>query len=67
MTFYAQVVGAKIVTNAKSPGAKCFGFVTMSTVVEADKCIECLNKSELHGKTITVEKVSNNPSPQVTE
>ena len=51
-------MGAKIVTNAKQPGAKCFGFVTMSTVEEADKCIECLNKTEMHGKNISVEKVS---------
>ncbi len=52
-----QVVGAKIVTNARSPGAKFFGCVTMASVEEADNCIENLNQTLLHGKHITVEKV----------
>lgn len=53
-----QVVGAKVVTNAKSPGARCYGFVTMSTSDEATKCISHLHRTELHGKMISVERVS---------
>lgn len=53
-----KVVGAKVVTNARSPGARCYGFVTMSTAEEATKCINHLHKTELHGKMISVEKVS---------
>lgn len=53
-----EVVGAKVVTNARSPGARCYGFVTMSTAEEATKCINHLHKTELHGKMISVEKVS---------
>ncbi|WP_395239572.1 hypothetical protein, partial [Salmonella sp. s54412] len=34
-TQYGKVVGAKIVTNSKAPGAQCFGLVTMSTSEEA--------------------------------
>lgn len=52
-----KVVGAKVVTNARSPGARCYGFVTMSTAEEATKCINHLHKTELHGKMISVEKV----------
>lgn len=56
--FVLQVVGAKVVTSARSPGTHCFGFVTMSSSEEAAKCIEQLNKAEVHGKVITVEWVS---------
>uniref|UniRef100_A0A8C9MKQ4 RRM domain-containing protein n=1 Tax=Serinus canaria TaxID=9135 RepID=A0A8C9MKQ4_SERCA len=55
---YGKVVGAKVVTNARSPGARCYGFVTMSTSEEATKCINHLHRTELHGKMISVEKVS---------
>lgn len=54
----SQVVGAKIVTNSKAPGAQCFGLVTMSTSEEAAKCISHLHRTELHGRTITVDRVS---------
>lgn len=57
VVWFPQVVGAKVVTNARSPGARCYGFVTMSTAEEATKCINHLHKTELHGKMISVEKV----------
>lgn len=57
-----QVVGAKVVTNAKSPGARCYGFVTMSSAEEATKCISHLHRTELHGRMISVERVSNGRS-----
>lgn len=47
-----------MVTNAKSPGARCYGFVTMSSTEEATKCISHLHRTELHGKMISVERVS---------
>ncbi|NXA42635.1 SAFB1 factor, partial [Eudromia elegans] len=59
---YGKVVGAKVVTNARSPGARCYGFVTMSTAEEATKCITHLHKTELHGKIISVEKAKNEPT-----
>ncbi|XP_037324790.2 scaffold attachment factor B1 [Pungitius pungitius] len=58
---YGKVVGAKVVTNAKSPGARCYGFVTMSTADEATKCISHLHRTELHGKMISVERAKNEP------
>ncbi|KAJ1059816.1 hypothetical protein K5549_004254 [Capra hircus] len=59
---YGKVVGAKVVTNARSPGARCYGFVTMSTSDEATKCISHLHRTELHGRMISVEKAKNEPS-----
>jgi len=52
------VIGAKIVTNAKSPGAKCYGFVMMTSTEEASKCIQHLHRTELHSRMISVERVS---------
>ncbi|XP_021234409.1 scaffold attachment factor B2-like isoform X3 [Numida meleagris] len=59
---YGKVVGAKVVTNARSPGSRCYGFVTMSTSEEATKCINHLHRTELHGKMISVEKAKNEPA-----
>ncbi|XP_054645231.1 scaffold attachment factor B1 isoform X2 [Dunckerocampus dactyliophorus] len=58
---YGKVVGAKVVTNAKSPGARCYGFVTMSSTDEAAKCVSHLHRTELHGKMISVERAKNEP------
>ena len=63
--FSFKVVGAKVVTNARSPGARCYGFVTMSTAEEATKCINHLHKTELHGKMISVEKVRGHFLPGI--
>ncbi|XP_044273459.1 scaffold attachment factor B1 [Varanus komodoensis] len=59
---YGKVVGAKVVTNARSPGARCYGFVTMSAAEEATKCITHCHKTELHGKIISVERAKNEPA-----
>ncbi|KAJ7308431.1 hypothetical protein JRQ81_008978 [Phrynocephalus forsythii] len=59
---YGKVVGAKVVTNARSPGSRCYGFVTMSTAEEATKCIAHCHKTELHGKTISLERAKNEPA-----
>ncbi|MEQ2294439.1 hypothetical protein AMECASPLE_003864 [Ameca splendens] len=59
---YGKVVGVKVVTNAKSPGARCYGFVTMSSSEEATNCIDHLHKTELHGRMIFVERAKNEPA-----
>lgn len=46
-----------MVTNAKTPGARCYGYVTMSSSEDAAKCIQHLHRTELHGRVISVEKV----------
>ena len=52
-----QVEGAKVVTNAKSPGSRCYGLVTMGSADEASKCIQYLHRTELSGRMISVERV----------
>ncbi|XP_028300208.1 scaffold attachment factor B1 isoform X2 [Gouania willdenowi] len=59
---YGKVIGAKVVTNAKSPGARCYGFVTMSSTDEATNCISHLHRTELHGRMISVERAKNEPA-----
>ncbi|XP_037554045.1 scaffold attachment factor B1 [Nematolebias whitei] len=59
---HGKVCGVKVVTNAKSPGSRCYGFVTMSTTEEATHCIDHLHRTELHGKMISVEQAKNEPA-----
>ena len=54
---FVQVAGVKIVTSARSPMSKCFGYVTMNSTEEASACIENLHRTELHGKMISLEHV----------
>lgn len=54
---HGKVIGAKIVTNARTPGARCYGYVTMSNSDDASRCIKHLHRIELHGRMISVEKV----------
>ena len=51
--------GAKVVTNAKSPGSRCYGFVTMASPDQATKCIQNLHQTELQGRMVSVERVSS--------
>jgi len=53
---YGKVIGAKVVTNARTPGARCYGYVTMFSSEDAAKCIQHLHRTELHGRVISVEK-----------
>lgn len=50
-----KVNNAKVVSGSRSPGARVYGYVTMNSAEEAVKCLE-LNKTELNGKIITVER-----------
>lgn len=52
------MVGAKIVTNAKTPGSRCYGYVTMLSADDATVSMQNLNKTELDGRMISVERVS---------
>lgn len=46
---YGKVIGAKVVTNARTPGSRCYGYVTMAMAEDANNCIEHLHRT---GKTI---------------
>eukprot|EP00096_Caligus_rogercresseyi_P014931 TRINITY_DN738_c0_g1_i4.p1 TRINITY_DN738_c0_g1~~TRINITY_DN738_c0_g1_i4.p1 ORF type:complete len:305 (-),score=123.40 TRINITY_DN738_c0_g1_i4:1422-2336(-) len=52
---HGTVLGAKVVTNPRNPGAKCYGYVTMSSEEEAAACITHLHHTKLHNKRISVE------------
>lgn len=56
---HGKVVGAKVVTNAKTPGSRCYGYVTMVSAQDADNCIKNLHRTELHGRLISVEKAKS--------
>lgn len=58
---YGKVIGAKVVTNARTPGARCYGYVTMANPEDATKAVQFLHHTELHGRLISVEKVLYSP------
>lgn len=58
---HGKVLSAKVVTNARSPGSKCYGLVTMSSSTEVTRCITHLDCIELHGQQIYVERAKNDP------
>jgi len=47
-----------LVTDPRTRESRGFGFVTMETMEDAERCIKYLNRSVLEGRLITVEKVS---------
>jgi len=64
---YGKVIGAKVVTNARTPGARCYGYVTMNSSEDASKCIHNLNRTELHGRMITVERAKAESGPSKSD
>ncbi|XP_063696718.1 SAFB-like transcription modulator [Culicoides brevitarsis] len=62
-TKYGKVVGAKVVTNTRTPGTRCYGYVTMSSAKDATECIEHLHRTELHGRMISVERAKSDLGP----
>ncbi|XP_029112126.1 SAFB-like transcription modulator isoform X2 [Scleropages formosus] len=58
---YGKVFSAKVVTNARSPGAECYGLVTMSSSAEVARCISHIDRTELHGQQISVDRVKSDP------
>lgn len=55
--FLFQVVDVHLVVDPWTRESRGFGFVTMSSVEEADRCLKYLDRSVLEGRVITVEKV----------
>jgi len=64
---FGKVIGAKVVTNARTPGARCYGYVTMNSSDDASKCINNLNRTELHGRMITVERAKAESGPSKSD
>lgn len=51
-----KVVECQLVKDPRTRESRGFGFVTMETNEDADRCIKHLNRSVLEGRLITVEK-----------
>jgi len=51
------VVDVHLVVDPWTRESRGFGFVTMDTLEDADRCVKYLNRSVLEGRVITVEKV----------
>ncbi|XP_073114771.1 serine/arginine-rich splicing factor SR45a isoform X2 [Elaeis guineensis] len=51
-----KVIDVHLVVDPWTRESRGFGFVTMDTVKEANRCIKCLDRSVLEGRVITVEK-----------
>jgi hypothetical protein len=58
MCAFMQVLECRLVVDPRTRESRGFGFVTMSSTKEADRCIKYLHRSTLEGRVITVEKVS---------
>ncbi|XP_046451362.1 scaffold attachment factor B2-like isoform X2 [Daphnia pulex] len=61
---FGKVMGAKIVTYARTPGVRCFGYITMATSEDASKCIQYLHRTEIHGRMISVERTTGENGPR---
>ncbi|XP_058083852.1 serine/arginine-rich splicing factor SR45a-like isoform X6 [Magnolia sinica] len=51
-----KVVECHLVMDPRTRESRGFGFVTMETVQDADRCVKYLNRSVLEGRLITVQK-----------
>jgi len=60
---HGKVTGVKVVTSSRSSKSnECYGFISMTTVEEADLCCKKLNRTTFKGHLITVEKRKHCPS-----
>lgn len=56
-SFDPQVQDVHLVVDPRTRESRGFGFVSMATLEDADRCIKYLDRSVLEGRVITVEKV----------
>lgn len=55
--YWKQVMECRLVVDPRTRESRGFGFVTMDSLEDAERCIKYLNRSILEGRVITVEKV----------
>eukprot|EP00249_Psilotum_nudum_P007073 c20292_g1_i1 orf=193-831(+) len=51
-----KVTECRLVVDSRTRESRGFGFVTMESIEDAERCIKYLNRSTLEGRIITVEK-----------
>ncbi|KAL8124279.1 28 kDa ribonucleoprotein, chloroplastic-like [Apium graveolens] len=54
---------AEVIYNRQTDQSRGFGFVTMSTVEEAEKAVEMFSQHDLNGRVLTVNKAAPRGSP----
>ncbi|KAK5977473.1 hypothetical protein GCK32_006200 [Trichostrongylus colubriformis] len=64
-TQYGKVVRAKIYTSKKQSTSACYGYVTMADSASADKAAAAMHKTQVKGRTISVEKADKSKVPAV--
>ena len=64
---YGKVVRAKVVTNARTPEARSYGYVPMNKSEDANKCIHHDKRTELHERMITVERAKAETRPNKSD
>lgn len=57
MDILLQVVDVHLVVDPWTRESRGFGFVTMESVEDANRCLKYLDRSVIDGRVITVEKV----------
>ncbi|KAK6731508.1 hypothetical protein RB195_007767 [Necator americanus] len=64
-TQFGKVVRAKIYTSKKQTTSACYGYVTMADSAAAEKAAAALHKTQIKGRTISVEKADRSKVPAV--
>ncbi|VDM67015.1 unnamed protein product, partial [Strongylus vulgaris] len=64
-TEFGKVVRAKIYTSKKQTTSACYGYVTMADTAAAEKAAAALHKTQIRGRTISVEKADRSKVPAV--
>ncbi|KAI1728353.1 RNA recognition motif domain-containing protein [Ditylenchus destructor] len=64
---FGKVITAKIFTTKNKLSPNCFGYITMGDVASADICMQKLNRTNVKGKVITVEKANRSRLPPITK
>jgi len=54
---YGKVIECHLVTDPRTKDSRGFGFVTMETVEAAEDAIRGMNRAEIDGRHVSVEKV----------
>lgn len=62
---YANVGSAKIVANARTTSAHCYGYITVESPADLEKCVQKLHSTRFEGSFIRVEICKLAPADQL--
>lgn len=61
---FGKILSTKIIKDPNSKRSRGFGFVTFEELRDAERAIEKMNKSEIDGREIRVEKARDSRGPR---